>query len=127
MSKPKILELEDEFKELKDRVHNKHTLFSGALFDSTGSGVETDLSGNASDYNFFIARIRKWNGNEQTTVVIPTLDTFQYFIFPSLSNAYKAYFAIAISSDNKLKFQMGTIQGWDSNPNQIQVEEVWGI
>ena len=127
MSNPKILELGKEIEKLKDRMNNKHILFSGALFDSTGSGTETNLSGNASDYNFFIVRLRKWNGQEQTTVVISALDTFQYFMFPSLNYAFNAYFAIAISSDNKLKFQMGTIQGWDSNPNQIQVEEVWGI
>lgn len=74
MSEPLILRL-------KNKVENKHELFSGGLHSSNeGEEVSAVLSENVSDYNFFICRVRKWSeGEEETTVIVSTLDKANFF------------------------------------------------
>lgn len=121
MSEPLILRL-------KNKVENKHELFSGGLHGSNeGEEVTADLSGNVSDYNFFIARVRKWSeAEEETTVIISTVDKVSYYRLPSGNPDYFAEFTIVITSDNKVKFSCRHITGWQYKDN-IQLEKVWGI
>ena len=121
MSEPLILRL-------KNKVENKHELFSGGLHGiNEGEEVTADLTGNVADYNFFICSVRKWNeGEEETTVIVSTLDKVNYFRLCSGNKDYYAEFLITITSDNKVKFQCRDIVGWQWKDN-IQLEKVWGI
>lgn len=121
MSEPEILKL-------KKRIENKHLLYSGGLHGSNeGEEVSADLSGNVSDYNFFIARVRKWSDSEEeTTVIVSITDKKQFFRLDSADTDYCATFAITITSDNKVKFQCLDIEGWQYKDN-IQLENLWGI
>ena len=128
MSEPLILKLNNEIKELNSKLNNKHELFAGGLHGSNeGEEVSADLSGNVSDYNFFICRVRKWNeGEEETTVIVSATDEKQFFKLNSTLKTYYAVFAITITSDNKVKFQCCDLEGWQWKDN-IQLEQVWGI
>lgn len=128
MSEPLILKLNNKIKELNSKLNNKHELFAGALHGSNeGEEVSADLSGNVSDYNFFICRVRKWNeGEEETTVIVSATDEKQFFKLNSALKTYYAVFAITITSDNKVKFQCCDLEGWQWKDN-IQLEQVWGI
>lgn len=128
MSEPLILKLNNKIKELNSKLNNKHELFAGGLHGSNeGEEVSADLSGNVSDYNFFICRVRKWNeGEEKTTVIVSATDEKQFFKLNSALKTYYAVFAITITSDNKVKFQCCDLEGWQWKDN-IQLEQVWGI
>ena len=128
MSEPLILKLNNKIKELNRKLNNKHELFAGGLHGSNeGVEVSADLSGNVSDYNFFICRVRKWNeGEEETTVIVSATDEKQFFKLNSALKTYYAVFAITITSDNKVKFQCCDLEGWQWKDN-IQLEQVWGI
>lgn len=110
------------------KISEKHELWTGGLHGSNaGEEVIGDLSGNVSDYNFFIARVRKWSeAEEETTVIISTVDKVSYYRLSSGNPDYFAEFTIVITSDNKVKFQCRNIVGWQYKDN-IQLEQVWGI
>ena len=114
MSEPLILKLNNKIKELNSKLNNKHELFAGGLHGSNeGEEVSAVLSENVSDYNFFICRVRKWSeGEEETTVIVSTLDKANFFRLSSGNKDYYAEFVITITSDNKVKFQCREIVGW---------------
>lgn len=126
--KPLILRLDEKVKELDNKVNSKHELFSGGLHGTNeGEEVSAELNGNVADYNFFIVRVRKWSdAEEETTVMISTLDKANYFRLSSGNKDYYAEFIVTITSDNKVKFRCREIQGWQYRDN-IQLEQVWGI
>lgn len=113
---------------LKNRIENKHLLYSGGLHSSNdGEEVSADLSDNVTEYNFFIAKVKKWSDSqEETTILISELDVKNFFTLNSASKDYYALFNITVTSDNKVKFQCSDIVGWDWKDN-IQLEELWGI